>query len=100
MFKQIARLLVLGQLCNFAKGYCPPGCLCNNTLLMVTCTSSSLDIIPITLNPHITTLSMHNSQVKTIDDGFQFYEALVTLNLSNNQIQTIQDGAFISQVFY
>lgn len=65
---------------------------------MVTCTSSSLDIIPITLNPHITTLSMHNSQVKTIDDGFQFYEALVTLNLSNNQIQTIQDGAFISQM--
>ena len=100
MFKQIAGLLVLGQLWDAVMGYCPPGCSCNNTLLMVTCTSSSLDIIPITLNPHITTLSMHNSQVKTIDDGFQFYDALVTLDLSNNQIQTIQDGAFISQVFY
>lgn len=38
------------------------------------------------------------AQVRTIDDGFQFYEALLTLDLSDNMIETIQDGAFQSQV--
>ena len=41
-----------------------------------------------------------NAQVRTIDDGFQFYEALLTLDLSDNMIETIQDGAFQSQVIF
>ena len=41
-----------------------------------------------------------NTQVRTIDDGFQFYEALLTLDLSDNMIETIQDGAFQSQVIF
>ena len=41
-----------------------------------------------------------NVQVRTIDDGFQFYEALLTLDLSDNMIETIQDGAFQSQVIF
>ena len=40
------------------------------------------------------------AQVRTIDDGFQFYEALLTLDLSDNMIETIQDGAFQSQVIF
>ena len=36
---------------------------CNNTELWVTCTATSLNLVPITLNPHITTLGLHNSQV-------------------------------------
>ena len=38
---------------------------CNNTELWVTCTATSLNLVPITLNPHITTLGLHNSQVKS-----------------------------------
>ena len=38
-------------------------CRCNNTALWVSCTATSLDLIPITLNPHITSLNLHNSQV-------------------------------------
>ena len=38
--------------------------------------------------------------MRTIDDGFQFYEALLTLDLSDNMIETIQDGAFQSQVIF
>ena len=79
-----------------SSGYCPPGCLCNNTLLMSTC--SSLSILPITLNPHIASLSLHNSSVTALDDGLHFYEALINLNLSHNRITAVMDGAFTSQV--
>ena len=57
-----------------------------------------LDMVPITLNPHITLLEMRNSRVVRLDDSFQFYEALIDLDLSFNRIALILDKSFISQV--
>ena len=74
------------------------GCHCNNDKLSVSCTNSSLSILPITLNPHITSLVIHNTRVSAVSDGLQFYEALHNLDLSNNRISTIQDRAFSYQV--
>ena len=62
------------------------------------CTNSSLVTFPITLNPHITSLTIHNTEVSSITDGLQFYEALHSLDLSHNKISTLQDRAFIFQV--
>ena len=95
----IVILVLFCQLYSMVASYCMVGCRCNNTMLVATCNTSNLDMVPITLNPHITKLLIHNSRIKLIDDSFQFYEALVILDLSRNQITTIQDRAFISQVF-
>ena len=80
------------------EGYCPNGCVCNHTSLSVQCRHTALDMVPITLNPHIRRLDLHMSRIKTLDDGLQFYESLETLDMSNNDVITIQDGAFKSQV--
>ena len=74
------------------------GCECDNVELSVMCTNSSLVTFPITLNPHITSLTIHNTEVSSISDGLQFYEALHSLDLSHNKISTLQDRAFIFQV--
>lgn len=74
------------------------GCDCNNVELSVTCTNSSLINFPITLNPHITSLTILNTRVTSITDGLQFYEALHSLDLSHNKISTVQDRAFVFQV--
>ena len=55
-------------------------------------------MIPITLNPHITSLEMRNTEMVRLDDSFQFYEALIDLDLSFNKINLILDKSFISQV--
>ena len=65
--------------------------------LGVSCSAWPLDMVPITLNPHITSLSITNSRITTIDDSFQFYEALVSLNMSHNIITNILDKSFVSQ---
>lgn len=64
----------------------------------MSCTNSSLSILPITLNPHITSLVIQRTRVSSVSDGLQFYEALHHLDLSNNMISTIQDRAFTYQV--
>ena len=99
MLKQvICTLVLIHWKSKSVLSYCPTGCYCNNTLLKVTCSSPSLSILPITLNPHITSLTFSDSQVQAVDDSLQFYEALLLLDLSNNQIRNIQDGAFTFQV--
>ena len=76
------------------------GCECNNYQLSVVCSNSSLTTFPITLNPHITSLVIHGTNISAIIDGLQFYEALHNLDLATNRIMTIQDRAFIHQVNY
>ena len=67
--------------------------------LEVKCLSASqLNMVPITLNPHITRLEMRNTRVVRLDDSFQFYEALIDLDLSFNRITLILEKSFVSQV--
>ena len=61
-------------------------------------TATQLNMVPITLNPHIIRLEMRNTRVVRLDDSFQFYEALVDLDLSFNRITLILDKSFVSQV--
>ena len=96
--RMLVRLVVTSHLILSVTSYCPPGCTCNNSKLMVTCNQTDLEMLPITLNPHITSLNWHNSRVHTVDDSLQFYEALLSLNISHNKINIIQDGAFSYQV--
>ena len=65
--------------------------------LGVNCNAWALDMVPITLNPHITSLTISHSKIARLDDSFQFYEALVKLNMSNNIISHILDRSFVSQ---
>ena len=69
-----------------------------NVRLEVSCLTSQLDMVPITLNPHITRLEMRNTEMVRLDDSFQFYEALTDLDLSFNRINLILDKSFVSQV--
>ena len=64
----------------------------------MSCLASQLNMIPITLNPHITRLELRNTRVARLDDSFQFYEALTELDLSFNRINLILDKSFVSQV--
>ena len=60
--------------------------------------ATQLNMVPITLNPHIEALTMRNTEVVRLDDSFQFYEALLDLDLSFNRIRLILDKSFVSQV--
>ena len=106
----------------FAVFFCPKVQCCLHWIihlfplsLGVSCSSWPLDLVPITLNPHITSLSItryshilpflflshhlsyHRSRITAIDDSFQFYEALEVLNMSHNIIASIRDRSFVSQ---
>ena len=60
---------------------------------------SKLELLPITLNPHITELLLRHTAVSTLDTGsLQFYEALTQLDLAHNRIHTVLPGAFHNQV--
>lgn len=73
---------------------CPPGCLCNDDTLVVTCDDTSLDVMPIALNPSIKQLIMKKNKIKSIESAIQFYPDLEFLDLSGNHLLKLPSRTF------
>lgn len=73
---------------------CPPGCLCNDDALIVTCDDTNLDVMPIALNPSIRQLIMKKNKIKSIESSIQFYQELDFLDLSENHLLKLPSRTF------
>lgn len=73
---------------------CPGGCLCNDDTLVVTCSNTNLDVMPIALNPSIKQLIMKKNKIKSIESAIQFYPDLELLDLSGNHLLKLPSRTF------
>ena len=108
-----------------AAGFCPSGCECEELRLKVSCSNSTLDVLPIALNTRIEHIRMNFNKIRIVDASFQvgdvaviyikintktllyficmiyicfqFYEHLITIDLSSNIIEDIEDKSFAAQ---
>ena len=99
-----------------AAGFCPRGCECEELRLKVSCSNSTLDVLPIALNTRIEHIRMNFNKIRIVDASFQvgevavtwplpycificfqFYEHLITIDLSSNIIEDIEDKSFAAQ---
>lgn len=92
----IPTMLVLVMI-GSTKAICPAACRCENDILKTSCSSASLEIVPIQLNPELHELDLSNNKIANLHFSFAFYEKLVNLNLSHNRIKTLGNANFNSQ---
>lgn len=86
--------LILASLPTLSQGICPARCRCNDTALIASCVSGSLDVVPIQLNPEIRHLDLSGNRVVSVHHTFDFYGNLKTLNLASNFIHTLGSHNF------
>lgn len=89
----IASLFVIPTVVN-SLANCPIGCLCNDETLVVTCSDTNLDVMPIALNPSIKQLIMKKNKIKSIESAIQFYPDLEFLDLSGNHLLKLPSRTF------
>lgn len=89
----ILLLVVMPTLIN-SLANCPNGCECNDDTLVVTCNETSLDVMPIALNPSIRKLIMRKNKIKSIESSIQFYPDLEFLDLSENHLLKLLSKTF------
>lgn len=82
---------------SHAEAFCPDGCGCDEEKLETTCFKTDLEVMPITLNPNIRSLTLKYNQFKTVDASISFYPSLITLDMSSNKIDTLPDKVFLAQ---
>ena len=76
-FMMKIQVLISLTLFSFCQGLCPlVECECDDNELKVECLGMTLREVPITLNPHIATLRITDSQLKRLDAALQFYPHL------------------------
>ena len=61
-----------------AAGFCPRGCECEELRLKVSCSNSTLDVLPIALNTRIEHIRMNFNKIRIVDASFQVGEVAVT----------------------
>ncbi|XP_064455665.1 leucine-rich repeat-containing protein 15-like isoform X2 [Ornithodoros turicata] len=93
----IALLFYFACLWTVTLGRCPNKCLCDDESLRVVCDASSLDVVPITLNPGLKELNLVNNHIKSIMSSFSVYNSLIYLDVSNNQLVTLGRDNFKEQ---
>ena len=77
MKNSMLKSVIFLALMSMASGLCPLiECDCNDDELRVECVGMGLRELPITLNPHISTLRIRESQFKKLDAALQFYPHL------------------------
>lgn len=72
-------------------------CTCDDVKLRVVCSSASLDVVPITLNPNLKELSLENNLIKSVMSSFSVYWNLRYLDVSHNQLVALGKGNFHAQ---
>jgi len=89
-------ILVLG-LTRVSDSFCPLACECNEVALSVSCATSELEVLPITLNPGIQRLQLQNNNIRAVDAALGFYAQLQYVDLSNNKLISLPDRGFLQQ---
>ena len=79
------------------EGFCPVGCVCNDSSMQVTCQGARLDGVPILLNPHVQDLHLHDNNIRTIAESLVFYLDLRFLDLSGNDLESLEVDSFKEQ---
>ena len=65
-------------------GFCPRGCDCEELRLKVSCSNSTLDVLPIALNTRIEHIRMNFNKIRIVDASFQVGEVAVTSAILHN----------------
>lgn len=76
---------------------CPARCFCDDESLVTKCENSSLDVLPITLNPALRQLYLTRNNIRYISQTLHFYTDLETLDLSRNRLVTLESKCFERQ---
>ncbi|KAK9736796.1 Leucine rich repeat [Popillia japonica] len=84
-------------LATAARDLCPTRCRCNNEELQAYCANAALEVVPIQLNPEITSIDLSDNRISTVHLTLYFYHNLVFLDLARNKIQTLGTSNFESQ---
>ncbi|XP_023223476.1 insulin-like growth factor-binding protein complex acid labile subunit [Centruroides sculpturatus] len=87
-------ILHISTLWRDVTALCPLRCKCDDDNLRVICDSSSLDVVPITLNPELRELHLSNNHIKGIMASFAVYRKLDYLDMSHNQLVTLGRNNF------
>ncbi|XP_013773472.1 leucine-rich repeat-containing protein 70-like [Limulus polyphemus] len=77
------------------SGLCPVSCDCDDGNLRAFCNFAKLDVIPITLNPHLKYLSLNNNRIKTTMLSLGVYRNLEHLDISHNELVKLTPFNFI-----
>lgn len=93
-------ILSLAVLCSFpaaTEAFCPIGCDCDDASLTVNCQNTSLEVVPILLNPRVQTILLTRNRIKALSRALVFYTDLKELDISHNDIATLGSKNFESQ---
>lgn len=84
--------LIISCFSSSAISLCPNQCKCNESILKTTCSSSSLNTIPITLNPRLKELYLNENRIRSLSAStLSFYFHLEILSLSSNKIVKLEN---------
>jgi len=90
-------LCFLSSLFNYCESFCPTQCVCDDTALQTTCIHTSLQVMPMTLNPSLKVLILKHNNFHTVDASLSFYSDLEYLDITSNNLATLPDRAFSTQ---
>lgn len=93
-------ILSLAVLCSFpaaTEAFCPNGCDCDDASLSVNCQNTSLEVVPILLNPRVQTILLTRNRIKALSRALVFYTDLKELDISHNDIAKLGVKNFESQ---
>ncbi|XP_063612717.1 leucine-rich repeat neuronal protein 3-like [Penaeus indicus] len=93
----ILSLAVLCSLPAATEAFCPNGCDCDDASLTVNCQNTSLEVVPILLNPRVQTILLTRNRIKALSRALVFYTDLKELDISHNDIATLGAKNFESQ---
>ena len=94
---QILSLSVVLSQVILSTSFCPLSCDCNEVALSVSCASSELEVLPITLNPGIQRLQLQHNNIRAVDAALGFYAQLQYIDLSSNHLISLPDRGFSQQ---
>ncbi|PSN46922.1 hypothetical protein C0J52_14916 [Blattella germanica] len=76
---------------------CPARCICDDDTLKVSCEETSLEVVPIQLNPDVKTINLRDNRIADVHFTLSFYLNLRTLDVSRNRISSLGSKNFMLQ---
>ncbi|GAB0087899.1 Leucine-rich repeat [Sergentomyia squamirostris] len=86
----LLRFLSLTALLHFGMTFCPSKCTCEGEKTLRTlCVDAGLEVVPIQLNPDMTSINLTRNLITSVHYTLSFYTKLEILDLSQNRIDTL-----------
>lgn len=96
--KRSVWILLVGVMVTLSEvTCCPSQCVCDDVELVSHCDRVNLDVVPLTLNPMIKSLSIANNNIKQIRYSFSIYTNLHSIDMTNNDVQHLANNTFDKQ---